>query len=272
MHLATAVLLVFFPSWIHLSDAWVVGLLANKQKNGAQKNEIPAVVKNFEVQKTSRREDSPSSAPSTSPTTILRMGLFDSISSFLDSRKGDFVKLEQTKDAFGPGPLIILYGVPPGIDDDELRDIIEDGALTAHRRGCKLIRIDDGDSNDGEAYLDMSLQDALEKMAAVTPSERNTDGMANVIRKPAIAATSSITRPADATPVLFFSGFRNDEMMQVYDLLGEEIYKESGTVAACAKSVPNAMQKPLRQVLDEISGDHQDAISLDKSIPDEEGE
>ena len=53
-------------------------------------------------------------------------------------------------------------------------------------------------------------------------------------------------------------------MLAVYNLLGDEIYQETGgqAVVACAKAVPNAMAKPLRQVLDEIAGDHQDAMQL----------
>jgi hypothetical protein len=65
-------------------------------------------------------------------------------------------------------------------------------------------------------------------------------------------------------PVLYFSGFRNQEMMNVYNILGKEIYEETGgqSNAACAKAVPNAMQKPLRQVFDEICGDHSNAIAV----------
>ena len=51
-------------------------------------------------------------------------------------------------------------------------------------------------------------------------------------------------------------------MMAVYGILGKEIYNESGATAACAKVVPNAMTKSLQQVLDEISGDHMDATTM----------
>ena len=69
---------------------------------------------------------------------------------------------------------------------------------------------------------------------------------------------------AASCPVILFSGFVHAEMMTVYNLLGQQIYEETGgqRVAACAKAVPIAMQKPLRQVLDEITGDHLDAISM----------
>lgn len=52
-------------------------------------------------------------------------------------------------------------------------------------------------------------------------------------------------------------------MMAIYGILGKEIYEESGTTAACAKVVPNAMTKSLQQVLDEISGDHRDATTME---------
>ena len=51
--------------------------------------------------------------------------------------------------------------------------------------------------------------------------------------------------------------------MTVYNILGKEIYDETAgqSTPACAKAVPNAMSKPLRQVLDEIAGDHKDAMA-----------
>jgi hypothetical protein len=65
------------------------------------------------------------------------------------------------------------------------------------------------------------------------------------------------------TAILFFSGFRNDEMMATYRIMASEIYQESGGWVACAKAVPNAMHKSLRQVLEEISGDHHLATIMD---------
>ena len=64
--------------------------------------------------------------------------------------------------------------------------------------------------------------------------------------------------------VLFFSGFTNPEMMAVYQIMADEIYQETGgrNNVACAKAVPNAMHKPLGQVLEEICGDHQQAIIM----------
>ena len=64
-------------------------------------------------------------------------------------------------------------------------------------------------------------------------------------------------------PVLYFSGMRNEEMMKTYNIIAREIYEESGGIAqaACAKAVQPAMKKSLKQVMDEISGDHKDAIT-----------
>jgi hypothetical protein len=55
-----------------------------------------------------------------------------------------------------------------------------------------------------------------------------------------------------------------------YSIVGGEIYQENGASAACAKAVPGSMQKPLGQVLDEISSDHQNAITMSSSIGEEE--
>jgi hypothetical protein len=56
-------------------------------------------------------------------------------------------------------------------------------------------------------------------------------------------------------------------MMETYSIIGKEIYEETGgsLIPACAKAVENAMGKPLRQVLDEISGDHEDVMSPNES-------
>lgn len=179
-----------------------------------------------------------------SSDTSLAMGLMDSLSNFLNKREGDFVKLEDSGMAFGPGPLVLVYGIPAGIDDNEIQDMITDGAPTAAKKKAKVIRLTENDSN----VLDLSLQSAL-------------DGLT----EESLEATQSSETPVFAVPVLFFSGFENNEMMAVYNILGREIYEETSgqASAACAKAVPNAMEKPLRQVLDEISGDHRDAMALD---------
>jgi len=226
--------------------------------------------------------------------TACRMGLFDSVSSmFLKKREGDFVKLGDGDDRFGPGPLLVLYDFPAAstIDDGEILDMIHDGAPTAHRQGCTLYRIvpqrqknGDSSSSDGgggdDPVLDLSLQEALTKIMATAPSSSSSsteklEAIDATAKKLSVAAppprrsggTGTSSSSSGAT-VFFFSGFRNDEMMAVYDLLGKELYEEmgrGGTVPppACAKAVPNAMSKPLRQVLEEISGDHRDAMGLD---------
>jgi hypothetical protein len=172
------------------------------------------------------------------------MGLLDSISDFLQNRDGDFAKLDSAGEVFGPGPAVLLYGVPPGVTDDEIQDMVQDAAPVAHSKGCRLCRVTDD-------MLDQSLQDALEH-AAAGKMQASTNTM-----------TIAPLTTAMAIPVLFFSGFQNDEMRSLYNMLGKEIYEETGghASAACAKAVPNAMQKNCLQVLQEISGDHEEAIS-----------
>lgn len=174
----------------------------------------------------------------------LALGLFDSFSNFLNSRQGDFIKLDETDKEFGPGPLVVLYNVPPGIDDDEIYDMISDGAPTAFQRKCRVFRSCDDDNE----LLDLPLEKILEKIAQ------------GGLPRPMMTIAGATT-----VPVILFSGFNNEEMMTTYNLLGQEIYQETAgqMTPACAKVVPNAMQKPLRQVLDEIAGDHQDAIRLE---------
>lgn len=182
-------------------------------------------------------------------TTSLSMGLLDSISSFIKKREGDFVKLEDSGTAIGSGPLLLLFNLPQTIqiDDEEFVDMVEDGAPKASEKGVVISRISVNDAS----VLDMPLSNALEKIVR----DKGLEGDGN-----------SDTRTFDSTKcsVLYFSGFPNDsEMMETYNIIGKEIYEESGgsVSPACAKAVVNAMEKPLRQVLDEISGDHEEAMS-----------
>lgn len=53
-------------------------------------------------------------------------------------------------------------------------------------------------------------------------------------------------------------------MMETYQIMANEIFEETGGVhwPACAKAVPPAAGKSLRQVIGEISGDHADAMRM----------
>jgi len=190
------------------------------------------------------------------------MGLFDSISRFLDSRQGDFVKLDNNQEVFGPGPLIILYNVPDGIENDEILDIVYDWAPNAHSQGCILHRIysDKASYNASKNELNQSMEEVLDQIA----SGRSISAKASPLtaRQGDFASSFSPLPPV----LIFFSGFQNEEMMNVYNILGKEIYDETeGRITpGCAKAVPNAMKKPLGQVLDEIASDHADAMKMDQ--------
>ena len=196
----------------------------------------------------------------------LYMGLFDDIKSrFLDSREGDFIRLDDEKNnpnEFGPGPLVILYNVPDGVTNEEIQDMMEDGAPQAFRKGIILYRVDECNTKDDasaavDPVLDLSMKEALEGIAnqkykskySVEPSNDDVFSFKTVGMPPPIVVT-------------FFSGFRNDEMLAVYNILGSEIFEEAQLYPACAKAVPNAMEKPLRQILEEIGGDHRDAMQM----------
>jgi hypothetical protein len=190
------------------------------------------------------------------------MGLLDSLSNFLHDREGDFIPLESTTgtegESFGPGPALLLYNVPSGLLDEELIEMLEDGAPVASQRGISLARLS---TNDATPVLDQSLQDALEQVVAT--GNNNSNNPTTSTSSPELLSTDAGILAS--VPVLFFSGFSDAEMMASYNIIGEEIYQEVGgqVTAACAKAVPNAMNKPLRQVLEEISGDHQDAMRQD---------
>lgn len=184
----------------------------------------------------------------TSSSTVARMGLLD----FLQNRDGDFVKLEDSGDN-EVGPLVLLlYNVPPTIDNDEIADMLSDGAPTATKTGIAIERINSKD----DSLLEKEMKDALLEVM-----ERRRQGTLSSMES---TTTNMSTAPRKGCPVLLFSGFANAEMMAAYNIIAQEIFTESGAMAACAKAVPNAMQKPLKQVLDEISGDHQDAMQLEQ--------
>lgn len=191
------------------------------------------------------------SQPSARPDTLLAMGLMDSLSNFLKKREGDFVKLDSSSDAavFGPGPLLVAYGIPANIDNEEIQDMISDGSPNAFKKNCKIVRLSPRDDN----VLDVSLEEAL-------------NGLADGSIRSAVKTTNMVGQSPMFlnVPVLFFSGFQNYEMLALYNILGKEIHEETAgqSSPACARAVPNAMGKPFRQVLDEISGDHKDAIAL----------
>jgi hypothetical protein len=201
------------------------------------------------------------------PRSELAMGLLDSLSDFLQARSGDFVKLQESEDRFGPGPILLLYNVPSGIDDEELVEMVSDGApsLLNKEDACIICRLD-----AQSPELDLSMQEALEAQVREWSGGTGPDvSFASVLDHTSFAKLSlpiQSVPTVSAVPVLLFSGFVNSEMLSVYNIIGKEIYDETaGAVSpACAKAVPNAMEKPLRQVLSEIAGDHQDAMRIDK--------
>lgn len=187
-------------------------------------------------------------------STQLQMGLLDR---FLGKREGDFVKLESSLDTFGPGPAILLYGCPAGVTDDELKDMVEDGApeATTKAAGGVICRRVDATST---SLLDMTVKEALEQVVKEGNRSDGSTSESGVFGGVEIAPC----------PVIYFSGISNAEMMATYRIISGEIYEETGGAAnaACAKAVPPAMDKPLRQVIEEITGDHLDAISPDDGL------
>ena len=131
--------------------------------------------------------------------------------------------------------------------------MLADGAPTASKQGCKVYRVQSEDT-----LLSQTLEDALNTIATdkagVAPLQ-NTNTADTTVQQP------------ESIPVVLFTGFRNAEMMTAYNLIGQEINEETGgrQTAACAKVVPKAMNKPLQQVLDEIAGDHADALGISSS-------
>ena len=189
---------------------------------------------------------------STTTTTNLQMGLFD----FFKSRENDFVKLNDSQDVFGLGPLIILYNIPNEIQNDEIQDMIQDGAPLAsasskgkgNGNGVLTRRIYPSDLTT--TYKDATVEQVLSKVQTLG-NESESSG----------TCTVGIPDPS-CVPILYFSGMANQEMMQTYNIIAREIHDETqGRVnAACAKLVEPALNKSFRQLVEEIGGDHADAM------------
>jgi hypothetical protein len=197
-------------------------------------------------------------AKTATTTTHLQMGLLDSFSDFLQGRDDDFEKLDKADDSeYGPGPIMLLSNIPSSIENDEILDMLADGAPKAHKKGIQLCRLD---SSTADVFLDQSLRQALDSVALL--SSKKVDNTSSPSQNPFFGTDAGILAKC---PVLFFSGFSNTEMMAAYGIIGQEIFQEMAGQAtpACAKAVPAAMNKPLRQVLEEVSGDHLDATEKD---------
>ena len=157
------------------------------------------------------------------------------------------------RDRYGPGPLVVLYNIPDGVTNDEVQDMLADGAPLATQEGIVLyrIRVDD-ETEGGDTILDLSLKEALEGIHSRSIKSHYTPARPETL--PTIGMPPIV--------VTLFSGFRNEEMVEAYQIVASECYKEAQVSPACAKAVPKAMEKPLRQVLEEIGGDHRDAMMM----------
>lgn len=176
----------------------------------------------------------------TIPSVLAASSWFDNfVPDFLRHRDGDFERLKDSDKAYGPGPLLLVYNFPSTMDDAEIDDMIADAAPSVQRMGYALCRV-----TTESPLLDLPLSEALQGATG----------------KQGMGDTSATERAEGSIPVLFFSGFTNPDMMAVYNIMGREVYLELSVSPACAKAVPNAMDKTLRQVLTEIVGDHAEAI------------
>jgi hypothetical protein len=219
----------------------------------------------------------PRTAFVTSTTTALQMGWMDAlVPDFLKQRSGDFEKLDnQSREAFGPGPLLVLYNVPETMDNEEIRDMLDDAAPQIAAR-CTLYRIPSGSGDDSamSSLLDLPLEQAVDEMIRTGTKARAPSLSLVASPKVSISKRKDAACPSGIVPVLYFSGFTNADMMAVYNVVAPEIWAELASnsssldddsvgqfPAACAKLVPPALSKSLGQVLSEITGDHQDAWS-----------
>ena len=196
----------------------------------------------------------------------LKMGMLDNlkkVGSFLQDRQNDFVKLDPDDNyVFGPGPAMLLIDCPSGISSSEIMDMVEDGAPVASKCGVSIRRIDSSEeaSTSDKELLDRTVQDVLKLVIEDNEKVNLSETDFSIESDDDIVLKSY----SAVVPVLYFSGISNREMMNTYRIIAREIYEETGGLAnaACAKFVGPASTKPLQQIIEEITGDHLDAVSM----------
>jgi hypothetical protein len=197
----------------------------------------------------------PSSIPSrgfstkSRQTTVLRLQdrrVVDN-GDFFRERQDEFLRFENSDEEYGPGPALIFYNVPQGVLDHQLVDILRDNAPSAIRKGVSLSRMDSSTSSE---WMELSLKDALEKVVLNTKNPHYQESPDPLTTDAGILAT---------TPVLFYSGFRNSEMLMTFNVISHAVHKETmgRLTVASAVAYPDTMDKPLRQVLMEIAGEYE---------------
>mmetsp|Transcript_4944 Transcript_4944/g.5695 ORF Transcript_4944/g.5695 Transcript_4944/m.5695 type:complete len:274 (+) Transcript_4944:332-1153(+) len=220
-----------------------------------------------------------------SSSVQLRMGILDSVlSRFQGEEEDSFVKLEDMVGngdfGYGPGPAVLLHNIPNTITDEEVLTMLSETAPKASQKGISMARIIEGTTETSqlqEQLMSLSLKDALEKIVHDSSNAPPSPTTPATLSTTATTIVEEVVEEEDddqmygecktVVPVVIFSGLSHQEMMASYNTLGEEIYDQTtaatagiGMHLACATAVPNAMKKPLSQVIYEISGDHLEAI------------
>mmetsp|Transcript_46892 Transcript_46892/g.50614 ORF Transcript_46892/g.50614 Transcript_46892/m.50614 type:complete len:272 (-) Transcript_46892:250-1065(-) len=219
-----------------------------------------------------------------SSSVQLRMGILDSVlSRFQGEEEDSFVKLEDMVGngdfGYGPGPAVLLHNIPNTITDEEVLTMLSETAPKASQKGISMARIIEGTTETSqlqEQLMSLSLKDALEKIVHDSSNAPSPTTSTSTTTITPVEETVMEDEEDDdplygecktVVPVVIFSGLSHQEMMASYNTLGEEIYDQTtaatagiGMHLACATAVPNAMKKPLSQVIYEISGDHLEAI------------
>lgn len=165
---------------------------------------------------------------------------------FIKSRGGQFLKMDSSRDIGPFGTVsILLEGISVPLSD--IKEVIQESAPLAWEKGIPVFRIRPDCPGD---YL---LEDALDVILKGSPSS-----------SPMFLPDDFIVEDNEEVPIILFSGLENDVVRAVSRSLVRYIYATTGQRTAVAKVVPPAMKKSLRQLFDEISGDHIEAMAMAK--------
>uniref|UniRef100_A0A7S2H346 Uncharacterized protein n=1 Tax=Octactis speculum TaxID=3111310 RepID=A0A7S2H346_9STRA len=174
---------------------------------------------------------------------LLAGGPFD----FLNSRAGQFIKVgsQDDLDTFGP-PAILLHSFPLPLA--EAQDIVADAL------DIEVEDIRDG----GLAVAHLAPAAYGQKLSSVLAA---TEVSTSTVPPSATGYFQDAPGSSGSSPIVYFSGMPNEDVRAASRALVGQLYDRTGARGGIAKAVPPAMSKLVGDLLEEIEGDHEEALA-----------
>ena len=159
---------------------------------------------------------------------------------FLNSRQGQFVKMGSEQDrsvSFGPLGLV-LVGFPP----HDWAGVVA-GALGPGAKPVPVVQL------TAASLATLKLGELLEQLPVLAAASADDDG-------------ALLARLDEDVAVMYFSGVSDEQLRTLARAVASVSWGEYGVRPAVGKAVPPAVNKELAKLMDEIAGDHLEAISM----------